>query len=240
MIDLVHGARDDAMKLPTEEPECAPWRPVAVNRLWEKLVPQPNSAESVASRRRIVAIDGRGGAGKSTVTDLLVNTAPAQAQVVHTDDVAWHHSYFDWNALLAEEVLTPFRQGRQVSFTPDAWRERGRSGAITVPKDCEILLVEGTGVVRGSLASFFDATIFVQADTRVAYDRLLTRDGDTDENRAFIADWNAEEDAVLARERPWERADVVICGTPEVAGVSPAVDELLLGLRSAQRGHPCE
>lgn len=102
-----------------------------------------------------------------------------------------------------------------------------------MPAECELLLVEGTGVLRTSLTSFFDATVFVQADSELAYQRLLSRDGDTAENRDCIAQWGVEENSVLARERPWDRADLVVCGTPEAIGLRSAAGELLVGIRVA-------
>lgn len=115
------------MVLAAEEQECTRWRPVSIEQVWQRLAPaRQNHADGGVVPRRLIAIDGRGGAGKSTVTGLLAGTAPARAHVVHTDDVAWHHSFFDWDELLADRVLQPFRRGESVTFTPDAWRKRGR------------------------------------------------------------------------------------------------------------------
>ena len=30
-------------------------------------------------------------------------------------------------------------------------------------------------------------------------------------------DWMAEEDPFIAGQRPWERADLIICGTPQIS-----------------------
>ena len=43
--------------------------------------------------KQIIAIDGRSGSGKTTLASALVEVLP-EAFVVHTDDVAWHHSFF--------------------------------------------------------------------------------------------------------------------------------------------------
>jgi hypothetical protein len=51
---------------------------------------------------------------------------------VSTDDIAWHHGFFDWDGLLVEGVLTPTARGEAVSFRPPALVERGREGAVEV------------------------------------------------------------------------------------------------------------
>lgn len=35
---------------------------------------------------------------------------------------------------------------------------------------------------------------------------------------SFWDEWEAEESPFLAADRPWERADAILCGTPELTG----------------------
>jgi uridine kinase len=42
----------------------------------------------------IVAVDGRSGSGKSMFANKLA--AAPKVPIVHTDDISWHHSFFDW------------------------------------------------------------------------------------------------------------------------------------------------
>ena len=137
---------------------------------------------------------------------------------MHTDDIAWHHSFFGWGDLLRHDVLEPARRGEPVDHVPRAWAERGRTGSITVPAGCQVLLVEGCGICRRSLRDLLDSVVWVQSDTEVAGRRLVDRDGDTAEIRAFIADWEAEERPLFAAERVWDRADAVVLGTAEPGG----------------------
>ncbi|HVH21276.1 MAG TPA: hypothetical protein VNA11_02360 [Pseudonocardia sp.] len=213
------------MQLPADEPECRPWNPITVGELWTRVL---EGRDTSIDRPWVVAVDGRGGSGKSFLADRLVAAAPFDAEVVHTDDVAWHHSFFGWDDLLAEEILAPARERKAVRFVPPAWRERGRVGAITVSSSCSLLVVEGSGSYRRRLEHLYDVGIYVQADADLALRRLLARDGDTPADRAFIAEWDREEQAVMAAGRPWARADVVLAGTrPE--GLSVPSDLLVVG-----------
>lgn len=88
----------------------------------------------------------------------------------------------------------------------------GRTGAVRVAADCRIVVVEGVGAGRRDLADLVDALVWVQSDAADARTRGLARGGD--DHVAFWDEWDAEEVPFLAAHRPWERADVVLAGTP--------------------------
>ncbi len=181
-------------------------------------------------RPRVVAVDGRGASGKSTLAQRLTTALPASV-VISTDDVAWHHSFFDWAELLAGGVLEPARRGDAVSYRPPAWRDRGRAGAIAVPVGCELLIVEGVGAGRRELTTLLDAVVWVQSDFEVAERRGIARDvaaginGDQEQAVAFWHEWMAQELDFLAQQRPWERACAVVAGTSDLR---LGQDEILL------------
>jgi uridine kinase len=82
-----------------------------------------------------------------------------------------------------------------------------------------IVVVEGVGASRRSLAPWLDAAVWVQSDEDEAYRRGIERDvrlGRTrDEVVALWDEWMAEEVPFLAADRPWKRADIILCGTPD-------------------------
>jgi hypothetical protein len=134
-----------------------------------------------------------------------------------TDDVAWQHSRFGWADLL-NQGLVPARAGQPVMFRPPRWDEHHREGAIWVPAGCPLLTIEGVGAGRRESAHFTDAAIWVQSDEREIGRRSRARVGHPG-NAPTVGDWQAwmaEEVPFVADQRPWERADVVICGTPEI------------------------
>ena len=155
----------------------------------------------------IVGIDGRSGSGKTTVAARLMKVDPSVA-VVHTDDIAWHHSFFDWTPLLTHEVLVPLRSGDlPVTYRPDAWIQRHRQGAITVPNTATTVLIEGVGAGQQDLRPFLDALIWVYARPETGRQRVVSRGVDTEQ---FILDWLAQENAMLGRHRPWQCATLLV------------------------------
>lgn len=198
------------MQLEQGEPAAGPWRAVPIGELVDHLY---EVAGAVRGRPHIVAIDGRGGAGKSTLAQRLRAHVPRSA-VVHTDDVAWHHSFFDWAGVLAEHVVEPLRRGKAVDFRPPPWAQRDRPGSITVPAGLDTVWVEGTGVLRTQLAPLLDASVWVQVDREEAGRRLVDRDGEAPEQLRHVEKWLREEHPFLLRERPWEHASVVLAGSP--------------------------
>lgn len=172
--------------------------------------------------RQVLAIDGHGGSGKSTLAAAMVAAEP-DATTIHTDDVAWHHSMFDWSAAMLDGVVRPFRDGQLVRYVPPGWVAKGRAGCLQVPSSTRLLIIEGTGAGRHELSPHVDALVWVEADLALARERGLARDlasGSNGATRAeaerFWDDWMAEETPFLGRHRPWERADAVVHGTPTI------------------------
>lgn len=200
------------MKLPPEEPSFEPWTAVSLQALLDSW--QPRLPDSGA-RPGVIAVDGRGAGGKSTLAAQISRAVPGSV-VVHTDDIAWHHAFFDWAELLRQGVLIPAHAGQEVHSRPPAWDARGREEAIEVPVDCPLLIVEGCGAARKELMPWMDVVVWVQSDLEGARTRGLVRDGGTAEAEAFWDEWMAEELPFFARERPWERAHTIACGMPEL------------------------
>jgi hypothetical protein len=198
------------MTLPHGEPEAGPWRVEPISRVIRML---SESVASPVSRTRVIAIDGRSSSGKTTLAGRLA-TCDRDAHVVHTDDVAWNYSIFGWAEVLAEAILTPVRCGDPVSFRPPGWVTQDRPGSIDVPAGISTLLVEGVGSWRRELAEVIDAGVWVQADLDVMDERNMTRVDAGELPMRLHEQWMAEEVPFLAAQRPWERASLIVAGTP--------------------------
>lgn len=205
---------------PTGEPHAAPWREVPIVEFVDLLL---DAVGRPTCRPGIIAVDGRSAGGKTTLATLIHEHIP-DSVVVHTDDVAWHHSFFDWSDLLARGVLEPLVRGEAVHYRPPAWDARGRPGAIQVAPDLDLVVVEGVGAGRRELAHLLDAVLWVQSDFAEAERRGIARDvaegvnGDLEQATAFWHEWMGEELPFVADQRTWERACLVVAGTPPQPG----------------------
>jgi uridine kinase len=206
-----------AMSLPAGEPAAGSWQAVRTSELMQLVAAATRVPDG---RPRVLAVDGRGGSGKSTLAERLRRVA-ARSALLHTDDLAWHEPLFGWGHLLAR-VLEPLSRGEPVRFRPPAWARHGREGAIEVPVGLDLVIVEGTGASQREVASLVDAAIWVQADFAEAERRGIERDvaegvnGGRQQAIAFWRDWMAAELRFLDEQRPWERADAILAGTPTI------------------------
>lgn len=175
--------------------------------------------------RSVVAVDGRSSSGKTSLSARLATTIEG-ACVVHTDDIAWHHGVLNWDGLLRDGVLAPFRAGRAVSYRPPQYDIRGRTGAIEVPVSCPMLIVEGVGAGRRDLAAEYDAVIWVESGPELTRARDDVRVAAGETTPADNESWMAEEIPFQAGQRTWERADLVIAGFPAVP-YDPATEVLV-------------
>ena len=233
------------LQLAPEEPEAGPWRAELLTSVIEALIGR-GPGRVVSGRPVVLAVDGRSNAGKTTLAARIGGAVPGSA-VVHTDDVAWEHSRFGWSDLLADGILAPVRQGRGVSFRPPRWAEHGREGSIDVPAGCPLLVVEGDGAGRREVGELIDALIWVQSDegevARRAWARAAQADAIDGANRPADgsppddAGWMAEEVPFNTAQRTWERADLIVCGTPQIP-FDPATEVVVAEPRSQQQTRP--
>jgi uridine kinase len=163
---------------------------------------------------RVVAVDGCGGAGKSTFAAKL--GAALHAPVVSTDEFAsWSHP-LDWYPRVVEELLRPLSEGRPAIYRRSEWG--GGESIVATVEPTPTLVLEGVSSSRRAFDDFLAYRIWILTDPRIRLQRGLERDGVA--MREQWLEWMANEDAYVAEERPQERADLVISGTdsgPDVA-----------------------
>ena len=212
---------DQSIELQPEEPAVTRWQVSATDELVAHLL---SLVGTPRGRPAIIAVDGRGGSGKTTLTTALTAAVPG-AQAFHLDDLIWNEPLYDWDQLYVD-TLTQLRQAGSLDLVPDKWREHGREGSIRIPAGSPLVLVEGTGAGLAAGRSLIDAHVWVQTGDDVAERRGIKRDiaegvnGDAEESVRFWHWWMAGERLFFAKDRPWRRADVIVSGDAPT-GVGP-------------------
>ena len=173
--------------------------------------------DKLAEKGRIVlAIDGRCGAGKSTLADRLA--AQCNGRVIRADDF-----------FLRPEQRTPERLA-EPGGTPDRARMREggiahlRDGALRyTPFDCqmmalgeplslpaaEVTIVEGAYSLHPCFGPYYDLAVFVTADQETRLARIGARKGHNNVEN-FRTRWIPMEERYLAAFGIEERADLII------------------------------
>ena len=173
---------------------------------WARSVAELIESEP-APRPVVVAIDGPGGAGKSSLAALvapLLDDAP----VVHMDDL-----YPGWDGLaravplLVEQVLTPLTRGERASYRRYDWVASGWAETLVVPEH-RYVVVEGVGSSTGAARAYADVRVWVHAPAGLRRQRGEARDsgGFTD----HWEQWAAQERALYEADRTPEHAHVTV------------------------------
>jgi uridine kinase len=159
---------------------------------------------------RIVAIDGQGGSGKSSLARLLARELGAP--IVQTDDFASWENPVDWWPDLLDKALVPLAAGRTARYTPTDWGGPAKTEVVVRPVD--IVLLEGVTASREAFRPYLAFSVWIETPRELRLRRGLERDGS--DARAAWERWMAEEDAYVERERPAEHADVILPGDADL------------------------
>jgi uridine kinase len=159
---------------------------------------------------RLVAVDGPGGAGKSTFAARLARSAGG-APVVHTDDFATAEEPIEWWPRLQKEVIEPITDGRPRRYRRYDWIERSLAEWVAV-EPFSIVIIEGVSSGRDEWSDDIAYTVWVETrrDTRLR--RGLDRDGEQMMDQWTM--WMAAEDAHFASDGASRRADIKVDGQP--------------------------
>jgi uridine kinase len=156
---------------------------------------------------RLVAVDGPGGAGKSTFAGCLA--ALCGAQLLHTDDFASWDNQFDWWSRLDEQVLRPIAYGRVGQYQRYDWGQQKLAEWCTVSPD-GVVILEGVSSSRTVVRDRLSVAVWVETPRLIRLARGLARDGD--DSIVLWKQWMATEDRHFAIERTREHADFVVSG----------------------------
>ena len=187
----------------------------------EDVVRRTLAAPATLGRGRLLSIDGPAGSGKTTLSAAVVEGMPAEVsvRVVHLDDV-----YPGWSGLaegvdrVARLLVAPLARGDTGAYRRYDW-VAGREAEWHDVSPVDLLVLEGVGAGSADFAAHITTLVWVEAPRDIRLARGLERDvelhgllEERDRLRARWQAWSADEDALHARHRTRERADVVVEG----------------------------
>ena len=105
----------DRAALQPEEPPVPDWYASDERAFADHVLAVLNRVIQPAGRPGIIAVDGRSGSGKTTVTSRLTSVVP-DAQVLHIDDLDWNEPLFQWDHLIVA-ALSPSCAGTDPSIS---------------------------------------------------------------------------------------------------------------------------
>ena len=180
--------------------------------------------EAIAPRGkpRLVAIDGRGGAGKSTLAKSVGGRLGAS--VVEVDDfwlvrsvrpgrervIAEPGSDYDWPRI-RDQVLAPLTEDRAARFQRYDW-STDRLGTWCDVEVGGTVVVEGVFSIRKELAPYYDLTVWVETDEAVCLTRGIERDGGQ-HDALWREEWMPAYRNYIEQSRPMDRADIIFTDT---------------------------
>jgi para-aminobenzoate synthetase len=178
-----------------------------------QIAPALRRAVPRAGATRVVAIDGRSGAGKTSLAAAL--GGQLDAPVVSLEGL-----YGGWDGLergidlLVSEVLEPLAAGQPARVPSYDWvaREWAEPAVLEPP---EVLIVEGVGAGARRAAASASLLVWLEVPAPTRKKRALERDGQT--FAPYWDQWAAQEEEMLAREHTPDRADIVVDYDPDRA-----------------------
>ena len=158
---------------------------------------------------RLVAIDGPGGAGKSTLAAQLSKNAD-NAPVVHTDDFASADNPVNWWPRLQSQVIDPLAKGSPTRYQRYDWPSNALDEwHLVLP--APIVIIEGVTAGRSEWAEQLSYLIWVETPRAERLRRGLHRDGTGALNDWEV--WMSGEDEHYRSDPTRDRADLIVDGT---------------------------
>jgi uridine kinase len=162
-----------------------------------------------ARRPLFIGIDGRGGAGKSTLARRI--TACLSRSVIVAIDDFTRPERPGWDCdRLERQVLAPLRTGRPGRYQRWDWDRDEGAEWLDVPVD-SVVIVEGVSSTRAEVRVDWDLTVWVETPRVLCLQRGVERDGEHMRHQ-WTSVWMPQEDSYIREQRPHLRVDFVVAG----------------------------
>lgn len=163
----------------------------------------------------LVAIDGRGASGKSSLLDYLKTRLEGFIFLNFDDYFEPREDSSEWGFLnrerFAQDVIEPLKTSAAFTYRPYSWHSEPHINPteITVKKG---LCLEGFSVFSFDLN--WDLKIWVEASKEICLQRGVARDADQpNASHVWRNIWQPQEDKYIERIQPLQNSDLIIDGT---------------------------
>ena len=167
---------------------------------------------------KLVAIDGRGGSGKSSFTKALVSINP-EYQIIQIDhfpctaeDYAFHDSgtqtRIDTSRII-NEAIEPLLAGDIARYSTTCWWGSNKQQNALSVKPEGVVLLEGCYALLPILRKYYSYSIWIDCAASVALKRAIKRDGE-ESREAWENAYYLNEESYIKKFNPKESANLIV------------------------------
>lgn len=159
----------------------------------------------------VIAIDGRAGAGKTTLANnlALALSLNFKVTVIHLDEI-----YEGWDLALTQTLtdsLSHIVKSLAAETTAHVpiynWHEAEFTSEREI-SPCNLIIFEGVGSAQRVVREVATATIWIDIEPKIGLERVLYRDGLAIEEHMNL--WQIKEEAHFLAEETRENADFIL------------------------------
>ncbi|MDO8619086.1 MAG: uridine kinase [Candidatus Daviesbacteria bacterium] len=162
----------------------------------------------------LIAIDGFGGSGKSSLARSIQQKFPDTVIVEMDDFYSPELKRPDYRRIY-KEVIKPIKEGKTAIFKIYDWKaDKLVDGKPVSPEN--IILIEGVFSMHKELLNSYDVKIWVDSSQEIGFKRGLNRDKNQygiDTSEKWVKHWMPREKEYVNSQNPHQKADFVINGT---------------------------
>lgn len=168
-------------------------------------------APPLCGRTHIIAIDGRAGAGKTTLANELALALSIHRKVtlIHLDEI-----YAGWKLALGEEltvslsrILTSISAGEIATVPVYDWATEKFTSTRQI-SPCDLIIIEGVGSAQRVVRDQATVTIWIDIDPKTGLERVLGRDGVAIKEQMKL--WQISEEKHFLADATRENVDFIL------------------------------
>lgn len=161
-----------------------------------------------------IAIDGKGGAGKSTLAAALAKEL--DAEIIHTDDITtFDRPTFDGADAVIEKVFDPINRGEKTLSYDRLQVWPGEAERVFDQNVTDIMIIEGCGVSCEKFRPYLSYVIVTELDDNTRIKRIIERDvieggRDESDNDEIGKIWEMAENKYFEHDDPRIRSNLIV------------------------------